>query len=612
MCNCTECFCPSKAELNGFVRSTWAAGVRGTPCTAASQPWKGNCQSRVNQWNNRRLAAYCQKLLAAISQTEQPAAAHTAPSSIIAAAGPIPVTTAAAVAIAAAAQTIPADAPASNIAAAPTAAVTHNDDTANCCLAAAPAVDAAQVLTAGVAAAASSAAEPMLAAPSPSATPQSVSVLHHGTPAFPAPPRKTNRLSESASTSTSPSVSPLWPSSLLEAAPSLALLTHSPAAAISDSASPMNGAAVMSQSPVAPISTPLATPLSGQRLNLPAQQPHTPSSDNAAILATPQQQLLSSPLLQLQALKPVPPQLQTPALSPLQGPASQASPVMDLTQVCAPAAATASFLTTGTDHAFSTPDAAKPTALTSPCLETLSPCLQPMASIAAPTSAGSYPAAACLAQRVAPLQTSAPANMALLLQDAEQQQQAAQEVTDPHAAVRTNDSSKNFSPTLRTMAESRVTPLLKQQLTQVDLTDAATRLVLAVATAAAATPAERARAGLFPWPYYFIGTRDSFTHELIPIQSQVSNRVRAWSCKRKCFASCLRCASDSYAIHVYRPNSSMQVCRAMTLHTYTALLTCAMYYCKVELDAWRIQSSASCCDASTSAHSTCMSVVASM
>lgn len=69
-----------------------------------------------------------------------------------------------------------------------------------------------------------------------------------------------------------------------------------------------------------------------------------------------------------------------------------------------------------------------------------------------------------------------------------------------------------------------VPDVVKRQLNEADLTDAASMLVLAVATAAAATPAERARAGLLPWPYYFIRTRDSFTHELVPVQSQVSNK----------------------------------------------------------------------------------------
>lgn len=74
-------------------------------------------------------------------------------------------------------------------------------------------------------------------------------------------------------------------------------------------------------------------------------------------------------------------------------------------------------------------------------------------------------------------------------------------------------------------SSSIVADLVKRQLGEVDLTDAASMLVLAVATAAAATPAERARAGLFPWPYYFIGTRDSFRHELVPVQSLVSYSI---------------------------------------------------------------------------------------
>lgn len=75
------------------------------------------------------------------------------------------------------------------------------------------------------------------------------------------------------------------------------------------------------------------------------------------------------------------------------------------------------------------------------------------------------------------------------------------------------------------VSASSIADLVKQQLSEVDLTDAASLLVLAVATAAAATPAERANAGLFPWPYYFIGTRDSFTHELVPVQSLVSDTM---------------------------------------------------------------------------------------
>ena len=77
---------------------------------------------------------------------------------------------------------------------------------------------------------------------------------------------------------------------------------------------------------------------------------------------------------------------------------------------------------------------------------------------------------------------------------------------------------------------SSVADLVKRQLSEVDLTDAASMLVLAVATATAVTPAERARAGLFPWPYYFIGTRDSFTHELVPMQSLVRDNNYSLQC----------------------------------------------------------------------------------
>lgn len=77
---------------------------------------------------------------------------------------------------------------------------------------------------------------------------------------------------------------------------------------------------------------------------------------------------------------------------------------------------------------------------------------------------------------------------------------------------------------------SSVADVVKRQLSEVELTDAASMLVLAVATAAAATPAERARAGLFPWPYYFIGTRDSFRHELVPVQSLVSDNSYPMQC----------------------------------------------------------------------------------
>ena len=79
-------------------------------------------------------------------------------------------------------------------------------------------------------------------------------------------------------------------------------------------------------------------------------------------------------------------------------------------------------------------------------------------------------------------------------------------------------------------SNSSIPDVVKQQLNKVDVTDAASMLVLAVATAAAATPAERARAGLIPWPYYFIRTRDSFTHELVPVRSQVGNNREKLKC----------------------------------------------------------------------------------
>ncbi len=62
----------------------------------------------------------------------------------------------------------------------------------------------------------------------------------------------------------------------------------------------------------------------------------------------------------------------------------------------------------------------------------------------------------------------------------------------------------------------------EDQLTGLQASDAASQLVLAVAAATAASPGERAQAGQFPWPYYLIGTRDSFTNELVKVQTQVS------------------------------------------------------------------------------------------
>ena len=82
-------------------------------------------------------------------------------------------------------------------------------------------------------------------------------------------------------------------------------------------------------------------------------------------------------------------------------------------------------------------------------------------------------------------------------------------------------SKTQASSSLGVEKDSSVTEVVRQLLSEIDLTDAACMVVLAAATAAAATAAERARAGPFPWPYYFIGTRDSFMHELVPVRSQV-------------------------------------------------------------------------------------------
>ena len=99
----------------------------------------------------------------------------------------------------------------------------------------------------------------------------------------------------------------------------------------------------------------------------------------------------------------------------------------------------------------------------------------------------------------------------------QQQQPLGLQATD----VRTVSTSK-AAASLGVSGDCSLADLVKQQLSEVDLTDAACMLILAASAAAAATPAERARAGPFPWPYYFIGTRDSFTHELVPVQSQVN------------------------------------------------------------------------------------------
>lgn len=51
--------------------------------------------------------------------------------------------------------------------------------------------------------------------------------------------------------------------------------------------------------------------------------------------------------------------------------------------------------------------------------------------------------------------------------------------------------------------------------------------VQAAAAAIAARPGERGGAGQFPWPYYFISTRDCFTHHLVPIARKV---LQPWGC----------------------------------------------------------------------------------
>ncbi|KAL0039028.1 hypothetical protein WJX77_005595 [Trebouxia sp. C0004] len=66
----------------------------------------------------------------------------------------------------------------------------------------------------------------------------------------------------------------------------------------------------------------------------------------------------------------------------------------------------------------------------------------------------------------------------------------------------------------------------EDQLTGLQASDAASQLVFAVAAASAASPRDRAQAGQFPWPYYLIGTRDSFTNELVKVQTQVCSSSR--------------------------------------------------------------------------------------
>ncbi|KAL0039027.1 hypothetical protein WJX77_005595 [Trebouxia sp. C0004] len=59
--------------------------------------------------------------------------------------------------------------------------------------------------------------------------------------------------------------------------------------------------------------------------------------------------------------------------------------------------------------------------------------------------------------------------------------------------------------------------------TPINVTTTAT---IAATDIAAASPRDRAQAGQFPWPYYLIGTRDSFTNELVKVQTQVCSSSR--------------------------------------------------------------------------------------
>ena len=62
--------------------------------------------------------------------------------------------------------------------------------------------------------------------------------------------------------------------------------------------------------------------------------------------------------------------------------------------------------------------------------------------------------------------------------------------------------------------------------------------VAVAAAASAAAGALRTAAGPFPWPTYFIGTRDSFTHRLVPLRSQVMGlHAQSAALKRYCCLS---------------------------------------------------------------------------
>ena len=117
------------------------------------------------------------------------------------------------------------------------------------------------------------------------------------------------------------------------------------------------------------------------------------------------------------------------------------------------------------------------------------------------------------------------------------------DVSIPHAEQLTRGTENNRLQTLRPAdtppPEGEETSLLHTQschtaqslctspspvskLPDLASTDAASLLVQAAAAAAAASAGERAHAGPFPWPYYFIGTRDSFKYELVQRTEQVS------------------------------------------------------------------------------------------
>ncbi|KAA6428500.1 MAG: hypothetical protein FRX49_01376 [Trebouxia sp. A1-2] len=93
----------------------------------------------------------------------------------------------------------------------------------------------------------------------------------------------------------------------------------------------------------------------------------------------------------------------------------------------------------------------------------------------------------------------------------------------------TADSTATNGTAINSCATTAVSPIFhpwEDQLTGLQASDAASQLVLAVAAATAASPGERAQAGQFPWPYYLIGTRDSFTNELVKLQTQVCSGSR--------------------------------------------------------------------------------------